>query len=197
MPGPEQIVVLVPELDNIAPELGKVPVYVIEHAVTLEFCLLLLDTDRPDGFYHTGFHIPDGSVAKEIGIIVEEHGIAGSPAVCPSVPLRLPESVSLHKTHETVFLLIFLRLRRENGQEQQRKKQKRLNFFHTAGPGLSEDRRLFYSDSLNFTDHAALLKTQSRKRGSITIYVVLIFSFMKLSIASMDFFCFTIDKRRS
>ena len=58
IPGPEDIVVLVPELHHIAPELRQVPVDIVDHLLALEFGLFLDYLYIAYGVYNLRIHVP-------------------------------------------------------------------------------------------------------------------------------------------
>ena len=192
IPGPEDIVVLVPELHHITAEFGKVPVYMVYHLFTLQFSLFLDYLHIADSVYYLRVDIPECGVADKVCIIMQESGRTG----------HLPETLSVHiqqlgflgaYEYDNAVLRFFHRLLLGNGGNRKRRYQQ--NAIYQPLDKLHQH-LLFYSPVLNFAYHPSRSKSQFLKRGSITIYVVFSFESMKSSTAFIDAFCFTCSERR-
>ena len=72
--GAQDVVVLVLQLDQVAAETGHIFVYHILQGFTGEGGLVLDNTNVPRGVDDVGTHVPQGGIAKEVGVVVEEFG---------------------------------------------------------------------------------------------------------------------------
>ena len=145
--GAEGVVVLILQLHQRTASLNQVVVNDIVHLVGGEDGAFLHHPHVPPGIDHSRIHVPEGSVADEICIVVEEGGVDGLTEIHPAL-LDKFEGFSLYETHQTVLLLSFI-LGRQAGAQQQ-----------CDGEG-------YYF--LTFAFHPSREKSQSPNKGSITI----------------------------
>ena len=143
--GAEGVVVLVLELHQRSAGLDEVVVDDVVHLVGGEYGPLLHDAHVAPGVDDAGIHVPEGGVADEVGVVVEEGGVDGLAIVGPAL-LDEFERLGLDEAHQAVPLLRFV-LGRQAGAEQQRKG--RQNYF------------------LTFSFHPSREKSQSPNMGSM------------------------------
>ena len=74
--GAQGVLLLVFQLHQVTAELGHVLVHHVLQGFTGKLGLVLDDTHVPHGVYDVGAHVPQGGVAKQIGIVMEELGRA-------------------------------------------------------------------------------------------------------------------------
>ena len=136
---------LVFHLDQGAAGLDEVLVDEVVHLVGGEDGAFLHHPHIAPGVDDAGVHIPEGGIADEIGVVVEEGGVDGLAVVDAEFLYEL-QGLCLDEAHQTVFLLSFFLGRQACAQQQCQGKG---NYF------------------LTFSFHPSREKSQSAKIGSI------------------------------
>ena len=166
--------ILVNKLDKGSSELGKVTVDEIGQLLTGEDCLLLKDAYISPGIDDLCLDIPQGCVTKKICIIMEKTRRAYNLSIAGTLNIHHLCRLSTKKHNKTILLLaLLLSCKRKTCHHGK----------HTYYYILQKTHQC-YSVLRNFSSHPSRSNTQSLKRGSIMIYVVLIFELMNSSMAS-------------
>ena len=87
--GAQGVVVLVFQLHQGAPELGQVFIYHILKRFALETGAVLDNLHMPHGVDDVGGHVPEGGVAEQVGVVVEE--LRGPSHLAEILPALLQE----------------------------------------------------------------------------------------------------------
>ena len=127
--GAETVSVLVEQLHQRALELGQAFGNQVGQLVARKHRFVLHQADVAVGLDDLGIHVPGGRIAEQVGIVVQEAGIALDTAVIDAVLRNLPGLFSTDQTHDRILrrrrllLLLLPRLRKgrtgEDGRQQQ------------------------------------------------------------------------------
>ena len=99
----EDVAVLVEEFHEGAFEDGAVFIDPVGHLVAAEHRLVLDDLDVAVRLDEAGVHVPGGGIAKQIGVVVQEAGVAFDQAVVKPVFLILLRPLGLDKPENAVW----------------------------------------------------------------------------------------------
>ena len=182
MPGPQRVVILIGQLDDLSTEPGKVLVNQINETLAGEHSAVLDYADIANRVNDPRVNIPKGCVTVEIGVVVKKLSMSGHLPDVLSVDFDDSRRCGGDQTDKTVSLLLLLGNGRQRKNKQRQKDKCLLQGHHHS--------------SLNFVDQPSLSKAQSLKIGSMTMRVDLIFSSRNLSMASTDFSCLAYSRRR-
>ena len=171
--GAEDVLILVLQLDNPAAELRKVLIDNIFQGRTAEFGPVLDDLDMPFGENDVGRHVPEGGIAEEVRVVVQETGGTYHLAVVLAVHFQQAGGLGADEGDKAV--LPRLPLGGEGGTEGGER------------PDHQEEPPQLHQSARNFSAQPSRLKLHSRYIGSMTMYVVLIFSSMNASMARICF----------
>ena len=118
--GAEHISLLVFQLDEGSPELGKVFIYEICELVAGKAGVVLDYADVPDTVDNRRIHVPECSVAEEISVVVQKARRPRYLAVILAVAFNLLHLPGAYQANKRVAFLLVLRLRPEEAQPQHR-----------------------------------------------------------------------------
>ena len=99
----EDVAVLVEEFHEGTFEDGAVFINPVGHLVAAEHRLVLDDLDVAVRLDEAGVHVPGGGIAKQIGVVVQEAGVAFDQAVVKPVFLILLRPLGLDKPENAVW----------------------------------------------------------------------------------------------
>ena len=145
--GAEGVVVLVLQLHQCSARLDEVFVDDVVHLVGGEDGALLHHPHVAPGIDNPGIHVPEGRVADEVGVVVEEGGVDGLAEIHPALLYEF-KGFGLDEAHQTVLPLSLVL----GGQ---------------AGAQKECDGKDCYF--LTFAFHPSREKSQSPNMGSITM----------------------------
>ena len=168
--------ILVFQLNKRSTELSKVLVNKIGQLFTCQDCLLLKNADIAPGIDYFSLNIPKRCITKKICIIMKETRRTDHLSVAGTFDIHHLCRFRTQKHDETVLLLLFLLSRKRNTSHKGKHRRQY----------ILQETHQDYSVLRNFSSHPSRSNTQSLKRGSMTIYVVLILDFTNSSIASLD-----------
>ena len=121
--GAQGVLVLVLQLDEAAAELREVVVHHVLQGAGAQAGAVLDDLDVADGVDDVRRHVPQGRVAQEIGVVVQEAGRARHLAEAFPVPFDELGGFRAHEGHQRVFLLLAPRRNGRHPQGQRRQEE--------------------------------------------------------------------------
>ena len=169
------VMILIFKLDKRPSELSQVFIYQICQFVAGQDCLFLKNADITPRINDSRLDIPQSSITKEIRVIMKESCRTDHLTIASSLNIYHLSRLRAQEHDKAILLLTLLCCKREACR-----KGKHANQYDLKEPHQD------YSFSRNLSAQPSRSKTQSLKRGSMTIYVVLILELIKSSIASFD-----------
>ena len=180
----EGIVVFVFQLHQGTPEAGHVVVHHVLQGFAAQLCLILDNAHVAHGVNDVGIDVPQGGVAQQVRVVVQETGRSDDFAVAlPVFVLNELGALGADEVHLPIVpLLLLLRLL---GIQECRCRQGR----QQAADGMNKT-TLHYFRAF----HTSRVNSHSWKSGSMMIYVSFTFPARKASTASFCLISFTLSR---
>ena len=179
----EGIVVFVFQLHQGTPESGHVVVHYVLQGFAAQLRLVLDNAHMAHGVDDVGVDVPQGGIAQQVGVVVQEAGRPDDLAVAlPVFVLNELGALGADQVHFPVVPLLFLGLLRiQEGRCRQGRQQEADGMNKPAAHYL----RAFHTSRVN---------SHSWKSGSMMIYVSFTFPARKASTASFCLISFTLSR---
>ena len=179
--GAEGIVVFVFQLHQGAPEAGHVVVHHVLQGFTAQLRLVLNNAHVAHRVDNVGIDVPQGGVAQQVSIVVQETGGADHLTVALTL-FHFNElgALGADQVHfPIVLLLLLLCIQRGNGRQGRQQ----------AADGMKEPSAHYLR-----AFHTSRVNSHSWKSGSIMMYVSFTFLVRKASTASFCLSSFTLSR---
>ena len=128
--GAQRVAVLVEEFHQRTAEQGPVLIDPVEHLLALEHRLVLDELHVAIGLDEAAVHVPGRGVAQQVGVVVEETGMALHQAVVAAELLVLFGPFGLEQAEQAVFRCLLGPERRTAAQKEQHRQQHLSPCFH-------------------------------------------------------------------